>query len=59
MSGPLPSIEISGAELVGNYALRLQWSDGHDTGIYAFSTLFEAFQVAEADPNRLPDLLPD
>ncbi len=28
-----------GARLVGNYALHLQWSDGHDTGIYDFRLL--------------------
>lgn len=25
---------VEGAELVGNYALRIRWRDGHDTGIY-------------------------
>lgn len=24
------------AELVGNYALRITWQDGHDTGIYEY-----------------------
>ncbi len=27
------------SEYVGNYALRIQWSDKHDTGIYHFNTL--------------------
>lgn len=27
------------AELVGHYALRIHWKDGHDTGIYEFSLL--------------------
>lgn len=26
---------------VGLYAIHIQWSDGHDTGIYAFSVLRE------------------
>jgi DUF971 family protein len=26
-------------EAVGNYALRIRWSDGHDTGIYSWETL--------------------
>ena len=30
---------VSGAELVGAYALRLRWQDGHDTGIYDFDLL--------------------
>lgn len=29
----------SAAELVGHYALRIRWSDGHDTGIYDFGLL--------------------
>jgi len=28
-----------GAELVGNYALRIRFSDGHDTGIYTWDYL--------------------
>ncbi len=27
------------AELVGHYALRIQWKDGHDTGIYDYELL--------------------
>ena len=26
--------------LVGAYAIKIDWSDGHNTGIYAFDTLF-------------------
>ena len=32
---------VSAAEMVGNYALRLRWSDGHDSGIYSFAYLRE------------------
>lgn len=35
-SGP---IELSGARLVGTYAIQLIWSDGHDTGIYDYKYL--------------------
>ena len=28
-----------GIQLVGNYAISIQWSDGHSTGIYAFDKL--------------------
>lgn len=28
-------------EAVGNYAIRIQWSDGHDHGIYTWQTLRE------------------
>jgi DUF971 family protein len=34
-------ITATGAELVGNYALRIEWSDGHSSGIYSFSFLRE------------------
>lgn len=30
-----------GAELVGNYAIRIRFSDGHDTGIYSWAYLRE------------------
>lgn len=30
---------IVGAQLVGNYAIQLTWSDGHNTGIYDFRFL--------------------
>lgn len=36
--GPLAA---TGAELVGNYALRIAFSDGHDTGIYSWEYLRE------------------
>jgi DUF971 family protein len=29
------------AQLVGNYALKIAWSDKHDTGIYSFQYLRE------------------
>lgn len=32
-------ITAEGAELVGNYALRIDWSDGHSAGIYTFTYL--------------------
>jgi DUF971 family protein len=32
-------VHISTIEMVGNYAIRLSFDDGHDTGIYTFSQL--------------------
>lgn len=32
---------VEKAEMVGNYAIRLTWSDGHATGIYSFAYLRE------------------
>ena len=31
-----PALKIDSVEPVGNYALRIQWNDGHRTGIYSF-----------------------
>jgi DUF971 family protein len=56
-SGPPPSLEISGAELVGNYALRPIWSDGHDSGIYPFTLLRVSCPCAECNPDGAPALL--
>jgi len=30
---------VASAELVGQYALRITWADGHDTGIYDYELL--------------------
>jgi len=34
-------VAITGAEPVGNYAVRLQFDDGHDTGLFSWSYLHE------------------
>lgn len=34
-------ISVVHAELVGNYALRIDWSDQHGSGIYSFQYLRE------------------
>jgi DUF971 family protein len=56
-SGPLPSTEVIGAQLVGNYAIRLDWSDGHNTGIYPFSSLRACCPCPECNPDGPPPLL--
>ena len=38
-AGSKGSLTALGAELVGNYALRIRFSDGHDTGIYSWQYL--------------------
>lgn len=46
--GPLQtgkrSVLVTGAEMVGNYALRLIFSDGHSTGIFSWGYLGELGQ---------------
>ena len=34
-------ILITGAEMIGNYALKLTFSDGHDSGLYSWAYLWE------------------
>jgi DUF971 family protein len=53
-SGPLPSAEVVTAEFVGNYAIRFQWRDGHDAGIYAFAYLRASCPCLACNPNGLP-----
>ena len=48
-AGPLTA---TGAELVGRYALRVRFSDGHDTGIYSWDYL------REIDPAAGPESPP-
>jgi len=31
-----PTLRMMSVEPVGNYAIRIVWSDGHSTGIYSF-----------------------
>lgn len=39
-------ITAVGAELVGNYAIRITFSDGHDTGIFSWDYLREIMPQA-------------
>jgi DUF971 family protein len=43
------SLAALDAELVGNYAIRIRFSDGHDTGIYTWTYL------REIDPGLRPE----
>jgi len=38
-SAPTGELRFIGGHLVGKYALQLEWSDGHATGIYDFKLL--------------------
>lgn len=58
-TGPLPSTEIVHAELVGSYAVRFEWSDGHGTGIYAFTSLRASCPCPECSPHGPRPLLDD
>jgi DUF971 family protein len=47
--------ELEDLELVGNYAVRLQWFDGHGSGLYSFRYLRALCQCAECAPAELPE----
>jgi len=61
-------VNIQQLELVGNYALRIVFDDGHDTGIYAWDYLRELgeqresywqrymTELAAANASRLPSI---
>jgi len=34
-----PALTIEAVEPVGNYAIKIRWSDGHDSGIYTWEHL--------------------
>jgi len=36
-----PGVAVLGWEIVGNYAVRFEFSDGHKTGLYSFDYLRE------------------
>ena len=48
-SKPLTAV---GAELVGNYAIRIDWSDSHGSGIYSFQYLREIWPEAREMTER-------
>lgn len=46
-SAPAHDLPIQDIDEVGNYALRLGWSDGHTTGIYTFRFLRQLHALTE------------
>ena len=52
-SGPLgvtPAIRIVDATLAGAWGLSMDWSDGHGTGIYAWSVLRDWWDAGHTGP---------
>ncbi len=45
------NIRLLDVQPVGNYAMKLVWSDGHDTGIYQFDYLRRMCPSPKLDPN--------
>jgi DUF971 family protein len=46
------NVGISGVEPVGNYALRLFFDDGHNTGLYSWSVLYQLGKERTANWSR-------
>lgn len=46
---PDKALELTNLEEVGSYGLRLDWGDGHATGIYSFAFLRALGPLADAD----------
>ena len=42
-----PALKMLGVEPVGNYAIRINWSDGHNAGIYSYEHFRRICQCAE------------
>jgi len=42
-----PALKMLGVEPVGNYAIRIHWSDGHSSGIYSWEHLRHICPCAE------------
>lgn len=45
-------VEISSIEPIGNYAIRIVFSDGHDSGIYSWSYLRELSSSFDTNWNQ-------
>lgn len=58
-AAPPPSTEVTGAEFVGQYAIRLTWSDGHATGIFPFAALRASCPCPACNPEGAPPLVMD
>jgi DUF971 family protein len=55
-SGPFqmykPALKMLAVEPVGNYAIRIDWSDGHKTGIYSYEHFRRICPCAECSKTK-------
>ena len=49
-----PVLKMLGAEPVGNYAIRINWNDGHNTGIYSWDHFRRICPCPECQAEILP-----
>jgi DUF971 family protein len=48
-----PAMKMLGVEPVGNYAIRINWSDGHNSGIYSYEHFRRICPCAECKAAQL------
>ena len=49
-----PALKMLSVEPVGNYAIRIDWSDGHNAGIYSYEHFRRICQCPECKPQSEP-----
>lgn len=47
-----PTLKIDRVEPIGTYAIRIYWSDGHNSGIYSFNYLREICPCLDCSAQR-------
>lgn len=45
-----PNIKIADMELVGSYALKIGWSDGHGSGLFTWENLRKICETRKGSP---------
>lgn len=53
------NLELVKLEAVGNYALSLEWADGHNSGIYSFGYLRLLGDLIDAHGEQLTQVHPE
>ena len=49
------TVRITGVEPIGNYAVRLVFDDGHNSGLYTWTLLYQLGRDAQANWSRYLD----
>jgi DUF971 family protein len=49
-----PTLKMLNVEAVGHYAIKIDWSDGHNTGIYSFDHLRKICSCPECKEKAFP-----
>jgi DUF971 family protein len=49
-----PTLKMLNVEAVGHYAIKIDWSDGHNTGIYSYDHLRKICSCAECKGKAFP-----